>query len=80
MSVYPIGSLVELNDGITGIVIGSVTEKPLRPIIKVILNENKEKVHDTQIINLLTDTSRYISKVMSEKEAGVNLFDVLWGF
>ncbi len=80
MSVYPIGSLVELNDGVIGIVIGSVTEKPLRPIIKVILNDKKEKVNETQVIDLLSDTSRYISKVLSEKEAGINLFDVLWGF
>jgi len=33
MSVYPIGSIVQLNDNSVGIVIGSVTEKPLRPII-----------------------------------------------
>lgn len=80
MSVYPIGSLVEMNDKTIGLVIGSVTEKPLRPIIKLIFNTRHEKIEDTQIINLLEDTTKYITKVLNEKEAGINLFDVLWGF
>ena len=80
MSVYPIGSLVELNDKQIGIVIGSVTEKPLRPIIKLIFDENKNKIEDTRIVNLLEDTSKYIIRVMNEEEAGINIFDVLWSF
>lgn len=80
MSVYPIGSLVELNDQSTGLVIGSITEKPLRPIIKLVFNSKHEKIADTQIINLLEDTTKYITKVLNEKEAGINLFDVLWGY
>lgn len=80
MSVYPIGSLVELNDKTIGLVIGSVTEKPLRPIIKLIFNSNKEKIAETQIINLLEDATKYIARVLNENEAGINLFDVLWGF
>jgi len=80
MSVYPISSLVQLNDNSVGIVIGSVTEKPLRPIIKLIIDTAGHKITDTRIINLLEDTSKYITKVLNEKEAGVNLFDILWGF
>ncbi len=80
MSVYPIGSLVELNDKQIGIVIGSVTEKPLRPIIKLIFDDNKNKIEDTRIVNLLEDTSKYIIRVMNEEEAGINIFDVLWSF
>jgi len=80
MSVYPIGSIVQLNDNSVGIVIGSVTEKPLRPIIKLITDSVSQKITDTRIINLLEDTTKYITKVLSEKEAGINLFDILWGF
>jgi HD-GYP domain-containing protein (c-di-GMP phosphodiesterase class II) len=80
MSVYPIGSIVQLNDNSIGIVIGSVTEKPLRPIIKLIIDSAGQKITDTRIINLLEDTTKYINKVLSEKEAGINLFDILWGF
>ncbi|HNX23458.1 MAG TPA: HD-GYP domain-containing protein [Spirochaetota bacterium] len=80
MSVYPIGSLVELNDQTIGLVIGSVTEKPLRPIIKLIFDSGHKKIEETRIINLLEDTTKYITRVLNEKEAGINLFDVLWGF
>ena len=80
MSVYPIGSLIELNDNSVGIVIGSIAEKPFRPIIRLILDANREKIFDAQIINLVDDTSKYISKVLDEKEAGINLFDILWRF
>ncbi len=80
MSVYPIGSLVELNDQTIGLVIGSIAEKPLRPVIKLVFDSRHEKIADTQIINLLEDTTKYITKVLNEKEAGINLFDVLWGY
>jgi len=80
MSVYPVGSLIELNDKSIGIVIGSIVEKPLRPIVKLIFDSNREKIADTKIINLIDDSSKYITKVLDEQEAGINLFDVLWNF
>lgn len=80
MSVYPIGSLVELNDNTTGLVIGSVKGKPLRPTIKLIFDENKMKIEETRIVNLVNDSSKFITKVLDEKEAGIEIFDVLWEF
>jgi HD-GYP domain-containing protein (c-di-GMP phosphodiesterase class II) len=80
MSVYPIGSLIQLNDNSIGIVIGSIVEKPLRPIIKLIFDQTNKKISETRIINLIEDSSKFIAKVLDEKEAGVNLFDVLWGY
>ena len=77
MSVYPIGSLVELNDGAIAIIIGSIQEKPLRPIIKLIMGPDKRKLEKTRIINLLDDATRYIVRALDEKEVGVNIFDVL---
>ncbi|OHD71598.1 MAG: hypothetical protein A2W19_15130 [Spirochaetes bacterium RBG_16_49_21] len=77
MSVYPIGSIVELNDGAIGIIIGSVPEKPLRPIIKLIFDKNKSRITDTAIINLLTESSLYIVKALNESDVGINIFDVL---
>jgi len=77
MSVYPIGSLVELNDGAIGIIIGSVPEKPLRPIIKVIFNKDRRRIEDTTIISLLTESSLYIVRALDEAEVGINIFDVL---
>lgn len=77
MSVYPIGSIVELNDHTVGLVIGSVPEKPLRPIVKLIFDDRRERLKDTVIVNLLNVSSLYITRVFNEKEVGINIFDVL---
>ena len=77
MSVYPIGSIVELNDGSVGIIIGSVPEKPLRPMIKLIFDSEKKRIDNTVIISLVTEASLYIVKALDEADAGINIFDVL---
>jgi HD-GYP domain-containing protein (c-di-GMP phosphodiesterase class II) len=77
MSVYPIGSIVELNDGSVGIIIGSVPEKPLRPMIKLIFDSGKKRIENTVIINLVTEASLYIVRALDEADAGINIFDVL---
>lgn len=77
MSVYPIGSIVELNDGSIGIIIGSVPEKPLRPMIKLIFTNDKVRVENTVILNLAADTSLYIVRALDEADVGINIFDVL---
>ncbi len=77
MSVYPIGSIVELNDKSIGIVIGSQHDKPLRPIIKLVFDSNRKKIEDTVILSLPEEPAFFIVKVLDEKEAGVNLLEVL---
>ena len=77
MSVYPIGSIVELNDSSRGLVIGSIPQKPLRPIIKLIFDDKGNRIENTLIVNLLEKTTFYIAKVLDEEEAGINIFDVL---
>jgi len=77
MSVYPIGSIVELNNGTIGIVIGSIPQKPLRPIVKLIIDSNKKRFTDTIIVNLLEEKALYITRALDETEIGVNLFEVL---
>jgi HD-GYP domain len=77
MSVYPIGSIVELNDGSIGIIIGSGPEKPLRPILKLIFDKDRKRIENTVIISLLTEASLYIIRALDESEVGINIFDVL---
>ncbi|MCP4130298.1 MAG: HD-GYP domain-containing protein [bacterium] len=77
MSVYPIGSIVELNNGTIGIIIGSMPEKPLRPIIKLIFNEDRKRIEDTVIINLLKESSLYIVKALDENDVSIDIFNVL---
>ena len=76
MSVYPIGSIVELNDKSIGMVIESIPQKPLRPILKLVFTSDGKKVNDTVLINLLETTSLYIAKAVDE-ESGINIFDIL---
>jgi hypothetical protein len=68
---------VELNDASVGLVIGSVPQKPLRPIIKMIFDTDHKRIEDLVIINLLEESALYVVRVLDEKEAGVGLLDVL---
>jgi hypothetical protein len=68
MSVYPIGSIVEINDGSIGIIIDQFPKKPLRPIIKLIFDGKKNKVSDTIIVNLLENSSLYLVRAMDESK------------
>jgi len=77
MSVYPIGSIIELNNHSVGLVIGSAPEKPLRPVVKLIFDEQRNRMTDTVIVNLLNNSSFYITRVFNEKEVGISIFDVL---
>jgi len=77
MSVYPIGSIVELNDGSVGIVIGSIPEKPLRPIIKMIFDKDGKRISQMEIVNLLNEASLYIVKALNESDVGINIFEAI---
>jgi len=77
MSVYPIGSIVELNKGGIGLVIGSNPQKPMRPIVKMIQTESKQTVRDLVIVNLATDQSLFISRILDEKDSGITMNDAL---
>ncbi|MCL1911864.1 MAG: HD-GYP domain-containing protein [Leptospirales bacterium] len=77
MSVYPIGSIVVLNDKSIGIVISSSTHKPLRPILKLVSDSNGKRVQELVIVNLIEKTSLYITSVVDEDQANISIFDVL---
>jgi HD-GYP domain-containing protein (c-di-GMP phosphodiesterase class II) len=77
MSVYPVGSIVELNKGGIGIVISSNPQKPMRPIVKMIKTESGQHVRDLVIINLASDQSLFIAKTLDEKESGITMLDSL---
>jgi len=77
MSVYPIGSIVTLNDKSMGVVISSNAQKPLRPILKLIFDSDGNRIQETVIINLIEKTSLYITNVVDEDQSNINIFDVL---
>jgi HD-GYP domain-containing protein (c-di-GMP phosphodiesterase class II) len=77
LSVYPIGSIVELNKRGIGVVIGSKLRQPLRPFVKLIFDEQRNLKTNLEIVNLLEDQSLYISRTLDEDEAGISIADVL---
>jgi HD-GYP domain-containing protein (c-di-GMP phosphodiesterase class II) len=65
MAVYPIGTVVELSNGAVGVVQGA-TDAPMRPRVKIILDESGEKQEPAPIMNLMEKRSIMIDEVLDE--------------
>jgi HD-GYP domain-containing protein (c-di-GMP phosphodiesterase class II) len=66
MSIYPVGSLVNLNSGEVAIVTGSNAASPTRPVVRVILNENREVEEGDNFIDLSGKEFIYITGVVAQ--------------
>ncbi len=79
MSIYPVASLVKLNTNAIGMVIGAYPDKPLRPILKIIIDEFGDKIYESEerIIDLSEEPDIYIVGAVNEKEIGINTFDLI---
>lgn len=73
IGMYPIGSLLELSDGQICLSAGVIPGKPLRPIVLVIRNTEKERPKSLQFIHLLHHMDKYIVSAKSAKELGVSI-------
>lgn len=76
LSVYPIGSLVQLNDKRVGVVIGTMSGNPMRPVVKLLRDEMNKKIKGVEIINLVEEHDYYITQTIDENEAGINLSEI----
>jgi len=52
LGIYPIGSLVELDNGMVGVVISASKSTRLRPLIMLVLDKNKLYFKKRKILNL----------------------------
>jgi HD-GYP domain-containing protein (c-di-GMP phosphodiesterase class II) len=68
MGMYPIGSIVVLNDGAVGRVTEVPPGAPLRPKVQILIDPSGQKQQNREILNLLTDTSRFIARAFNPKE------------
>ena len=70
MGIYPIGSIVLLNTGAIARVIEGHSDAPLRPKIRVLVDEfgNAFNNDDGEIINLLQEKSMFIARAIDPKE------------
>ncbi len=65
MAIYPVGSIVQLNNNVIGRVISANPELPLRPKVSVLVDELGEKIKDERVVDLQEDTLIFIKKPLS---------------
>ncbi|MDX9802373.1 MAG: HD domain-containing phosphohydrolase, partial [Spirochaetia bacterium] len=69
LGIYPPGSFVILNDTSIGKVVKVKKIAPLRPVIKLLIDNNGNKCEDSNIeIDLVTKTGLFIVKVLDLSE------------
>jgi hypothetical protein len=68
MGIYPIGSIVVLNDGAIGRVTEVLPGAPLRPKVQILIDKTGKKQQNREILNLLAEKSRFIARALNPKE------------
>jgi len=70
MGIYPIGSIVLLNNGALTRVIEVIGDAPLRPKVQVLVDEFGKvfKQEEGDVLDLLTEKSLFIAKAVDPKE------------
>jgi HD-GYP domain-containing protein (c-di-GMP phosphodiesterase class II) len=70
MGLYPIGSIVRLNNGAIARVVESRADAPLRPSIEILIDENQKVSESAErpAVDLLAEKSLYITKAMTAKD------------
>ncbi|MCG8570843.1 MAG: HD-GYP domain-containing protein [Spirochaetes bacterium] len=68
ISLYPPGSLVQLNDDSIGLVTGINKEVPMRPLIKILITSDGIKVNGKIIVDLARQNHLYIVYVLNKSE------------
>ena len=68
IAVFPIGSVVMLSTGQTGIVVDVNSNCPTRPIVKVVFDQYGNKMPKSHEVDLTHLNTVFIAKVLSEEE------------
>ncbi len=70
MGIYPIGSIVLLNDGRIGRVVRNNVDAPLKPKVKIMINEKGQEYHNDhgEIVDLFDDRKLFITRAVDPKE------------
>jgi len=73
LSIYPIGSLVQLSNNRTGIVMSCKPDKPLRPLLRLLRDESSLPYSGLTFCDLMTETDVYIIKALDPAQVGIDL-------
>ncbi len=68
LSIYPPGTLVQLNNNSIGAVISINPDAPLRPNVKIIIDEFGDKITDSLIKDLKNELVLFIVYVLNKDE------------
>ena len=84
IGIYPVGSIVEINTGHTGIVVKLNETNRLKPIIGLILNRKKEPYETIKMLNLSSDvwqkssgTKVEIIKILKPKAHNIDIKSII---
>ncbi len=79
MSIYPVTSLVKLNTNAIGMVIGTHGDIPLRPVIKIVIDEFGDKIpeDENRFVDLLKVQDLFIVSAVDEVDINMNIFDLI---
>jgi HD-GYP domain-containing protein (c-di-GMP phosphodiesterase class II) len=67
MGIYPIGSVVQLNNSAIGRVIEIHPEAPLRPVLELMVDEYSKSVKDKELVDLLANKNLFVVKAVDPK-------------
>lgn len=73
ISIYPLGSLVQLSNQQIGMVVGCRPDKPLRPILRLMRDENSLPLNGLAFVDLIKQTEVYIVKALEAHAVGIDL-------
>lgn len=68
IAIYPIGSLVELNNGSIGIVVDVNKEAPTRPVVKIVFDPASRRLYHAHEIDLSKLSTILITRSLSEQD------------
>jgi HD-GYP domain-containing protein (c-di-GMP phosphodiesterase class II) len=71
MGIYPIGSIVQLNNSAIGRVVETHADAPLRPAVELIIDEYGNKRGEREVVDLLTRKGTFIVKAVDPKSLAV---------
>lgn len=73
MSIYPIGSIIQLSDKRIGLTLGCKTEKPLRPLVRLLRDETGLPYSSLHFVDLFQAADLYIMRAMEPRSSGIDL-------
>ncbi len=73
ISIYPLGSLVQLSSNHIGMVTACRPDKPLRPILRLMRDEGGLPYNGLEFVDLIKQTDVYIVKALDAPSAGIDL-------